>query len=921
MNRALLNPFESRDLMGTIEQFLDTEAATDTPDARGTCMAFNRTGNLLAVGTSTGAVIVWDFDTRSVARLLTPTPPAEAARAAAAVARRTRDDGNGGGGGGPDGAAVNSATATPGGGGGLRPPVPPSADPLSEHPPLVTAVAFAAPRDGRHLFSAHADGQVRLWAVGDATTLGLVHVDGVVAAIAAHPRVPGVVAVAVVGAAPVLVAFGVPGGAAGGGGAGVATDPPTLAAGTVPALPPPPPPLPAACLGAWGVTRDGVVVDYTPGGWAPAAPAANVTADDASAAAAPGTAPLRAQLLTVAAETAGPTGACGVGGTSPGWGGRGKRHADVAVAWDRRGELLLRAAVGGVVHLFSLGSGGGVSATGAGEDDAAAAKPDTPTDGRADGEATAGSAKPPLLLEAGAPNGGDTRVVAMDTADDAGGAVAVASDAPSPTPAPPLQQRPSPPRLATHVGTARLPVPLSMGIRSIVFSRKGDSFVAVCGDRYLRVFASAGLDPLRSGRGGAGSRRCGRGGLPSAGRVVAPSLPPLPPPPPGGRASSPVAAGGGEPTSVAPPRAPSLSPVPPSSVSPSPSPFDTPAVTPAVTPAASPAPGGPAAASLPRLPPTVELTPTGTFHDRINRVQFTSATFSFDGDFILASTSDTDHRVLVLRQPAHELERSLAGPRESVAALAQHPRRAVLATLGSSTGGVYVWSRSASENWSAFAPEFTELDENELYEEAEDEFDLRDNVAAGAEAEAARAAAEGGVVDLLTEVPVPWFSDDSEEEEGALSGGNGGAAATAAARRTPFAVPVLLGRDPHLRPLPPTHRYVVATAAAAAASAVAATAAAVWEGAVAAARAADVAARPPPPAELEPLVPTPRSRGGPGGGGGGRPAKGAAAGGRGGRGGAVRPPRSADGARAGEGEAKTARISTAEPTGTAAPPA
>lgn len=91
MNRALLNPFESRDLMGTIEQFLDTEAATATPDARGTCMAFNRTGNLLAVGTSTGAVIVWDFDTRSVARLLTPTAPAEAACAARAAAAAAAD--------------------------------------------------------------------------------------------------------------------------------------------------------------------------------------------------------------------------------------------------------------------------------------------------------------------------------------------------------------------------------------------------------------------------------------------------------------------------------------------------------------------------------------------------------------------------------------------------------------------------------------------------------------------------------------------------------------------------------------------------------------------------------------------------------------------------------------------------------------
>jgi len=91
-----------------------------------------------------------------------------------------------------------------------------------------------------------------------------------------------------------------------------------------------------------------------------------------------------------------------------------------------------------------------------------------------------------------------------------------------------------------------------------------------------------------------------------------------------------------------------------------------------------------------------------------------------------------------------------------------HPVRPIVASI--SQGVVTVWAQQQVENWSAFAPDFKELDENVDYDERESEFDLEDEDKSVQmnEEEKAEIIDE---VDVDKNLPIPAFCSSDEEEE------------------------------------------------------------------------------------------------------------------------------------------------------------
>ncbi|KAK4253158.1 hypothetical protein QN277_010761 [Acacia crassicarpa] len=148
------------------------------------------------------------------------------------------------------------------------------------------------------------------------------------------------------------------------------------------------------------------------------------------------------------------------------------------------------------------------------------------------------------------------------------------------------------------------------------------------------------------------------------------------------------------------------------------------------------------------------------FQDSITKVHWKAPCFSGDGEWVVGgSASKGEHKIYIWDRAGH-LVKILEGPKEALIDLAWHPVRPIIVSV-SLAGLVYIWAKDYTENWSAFAPDFKELEENEEYVEREDEFDLIPET----EKVKASDVNEDEEVDIVTVEKDKAFSDSDMSQE------------------------------------------------------------------------------------------------------------------------------------------------------------
>uniref|UniRef100_A0A182MC05 Pre-rRNA-processing protein Ipi1 N-terminal domain-containing protein n=1 Tax=Anopheles culicifacies TaxID=139723 RepID=A0A182MC05_9DIPT len=162
-----------------------------------------------------------------------------------------------------------------------------------------------------------------------------------------------------------------------------------------------------------------------------------------------------------------------------------------------------------------------------------------------------------------------------------------------------------------------------------------------------------------------------------------------------------------------------------------------------------------------------EPEPIQKLQDLVNKTTWKKCCFSGDGEYICAGSA-RQHALYVWEKSIGNLVKILHGTKgELLLDVVWHPVRPIIASI--SSGLVSIWAQNQVENWSAFAPDFKELDENVEYEERESEFDITDedkSVDLAAESKQD----EEVEVDVVSAEPIAAFcsSDEEYEDENAL---------------------------------------------------------------------------------------------------------------------------------------------------------
>jgi len=156
-----------------------------------------------------------------------------------------------------------------------------------------------------------------------------------------------------------------------------------------------------------------------------------------------------------------------------------------------------------------------------------------------------------------------------------------------------------------------------------------------------------------------------------------------------------------------------------------------------------------------------EPEPIQKLQDLVNKTLWKKCQFSGDGEYVVAGSARS-HSLYIWENGSGNLVKILHGRKgELLLDVVWHPVRPIIASV--SSGIVSIWAQNQVENWSAFAPDFKELDENIEYEERESEFDIEDE---DKEAEEARGPdVEDENVDVQTNEPILAFMSSDEEEE------------------------------------------------------------------------------------------------------------------------------------------------------------
>ncbi|KAK3107224.1 hypothetical protein FSP39_009789 [Pinctada imbricata] len=156
-----------------------------------------------------------------------------------------------------------------------------------------------------------------------------------------------------------------------------------------------------------------------------------------------------------------------------------------------------------------------------------------------------------------------------------------------------------------------------------------------------------------------------------------------------------------------------------------------------------------------------EPEPIQKLQDLVNKTLWKKCCFSGDGEYIVAGSA-RQHSLYIWEKSNGSLVKILHGTKgELLLDVVWHPVRPIIASI--SSGLVSVWAQNQVENWSAFAPDFKELDENVEYEERESEFDIEDE---DKEKEDLKGPEEEDLdVDITTVQPIQAFVSSDEEEE------------------------------------------------------------------------------------------------------------------------------------------------------------